>query len=132
MTFPNGKNSDQGFSLVESLIAIIILGIVMTGSMAFYTFANAQYYHGLHHQTATWLADSQMETCKSLGASALPAANCQSGTTSLGAVIQGLTASQTLLLTQVSGTTYYDVKVTITWTEPKEASRSVVLETYIN
>jgi len=64
------KVSDQGFLLVESLIAIIILGIVITGGLAFFYNSNRIYYQGLHNQLATWVADSQMEQIKNAGCGA--------------------------------------------------------------
>lgn len=65
--FSKVKDSNKGFSLIESLIAIIILGIIMAGSMSFFGYSNAIYYRGLHTQIATWLADSQMEQIKNVG-----------------------------------------------------------------
>ena len=131
---PTVKNSNHGFSLIESLIAIFILGIIMAGSMAFYGYANTLYYHGLHAQMATLLADSQMETCKSLGDSHIPTSNseCPQETKySLGAVIQGLNAYESISI-NTTNSTYDDVAVTVSWTEPKEsASRNVSLETYM-
>ena len=67
------NQSNQGFSLVESLIAIVILGIVFTGGMAFYYHSNELYYHGLHSQMATWVADTKMEEIKNLGCTAASA-----------------------------------------------------------
>jgi Tfp pilus assembly protein PilV len=61
------KNNNQGFLLIESLIAILILGIVMAGSLAFYYYSNAVYFRGLHTQMATWQADSEMEQIKNAG-----------------------------------------------------------------
>jgi prepilin-type N-terminal cleavage/methylation domain-containing protein len=126
------KDSDQAFTLIESLIAITILGIVMAGSMAFYYQANTMYYRGLHYQLATWLADSQMEACKGLGDSLIPTSNSECSLTNTVDSIQGLSAQQSVTINNQLNANYDDVKVTVSWKEPKEATfRNVSLETYM-
>jgi prepilin-type N-terminal cleavage/methylation domain-containing protein len=129
----------QGFSLIESLIAIILLVITLSGGMAFYFNANALYQRNLHARLAVSLAEAKMEQCRSVGASGLPGGICPAETNvSLGVVIQGLQARRTVTAT---GTTYKDVTVFICWCEPGDTCDASVcnstskhyvnLETYV-
>ncbi len=137
------KDSDQGFSFVESLIAIVILGIIMAAGLAFYYQANALYYRSLHYQMATWVADSRMEQIKNLGCSAV--SNGFLGTdTSTGTAVSltgnsadtsHLMGLRKVTLPTCSTTNPNDVVVSVIWTEPCELANSnkhkVSLETYV-
>jgi prepilin-type N-terminal cleavage/methylation domain-containing protein len=127
-----------GLSLVESLIAIVILGIVMAGGMAFYYNSNALYYRGLHLQLATWTANSKIEQIKNAGCTATAV---ETGTT---VSLSGdstdtnhLTGTRKILwptttTKPVTCASSNDVVVQVTWTEPGDSlSRQVSLETYI-
>lgn len=124
---------------MESLIAIIILGILMAGGLAFYYQANALYYHSLHAQLATWAADSEMEQIKSNGCaltnpdtgSSVPIGNL-TGTL----VITWPTPAtpDPCQATTVKGTcsSSTTVGVCVTWTEPGfTTTQSVGLATYV-
>lgn len=133
------KNSDQGFSIVESLIAIIILGIVFAGGMAFFYQANTLYYRGLHSKIAAWLADSKLEEIKDLG--------CTAATQDLGTTvaINKLTGVRKVTWPTVGvpdpclATTVKPacspltaVGVCVTWTEPNfTVDREVGISTYV-
>jgi prepilin-type N-terminal cleavage/methylation domain-containing protein len=140
------KESDQGFSLVESLIAIIILGIIMAGGLAFFYYANNLYYRGLHYQMATWIVDSRMEKIKSAGCSGAPSLSHWStdispaGTPSF--YLNGSTPTASLpnpiagqRLVTLSCGTLNDAVVKVIWTEPGEPANSnrhsVSVETYV-
>ncbi|MBF0483409.1 MAG: prepilin-type N-terminal cleavage/methylation domain-containing protein [Candidatus Omnitrophica bacterium] len=58
---------DQGFSLAESLIAIIVLAVTFAAGMAFYFNANNIYFRNLHLRQATFVAETKMEEIKNAG-----------------------------------------------------------------
>ena len=118
---------------MESLIAILLLGIMFTGGMAFYYQANALYYGGLHMRQATGLANSRMEVCKNAGYVNLDTRsgsdynNCiNSGPVNVGAV--SFTPTVTV---GSSSNNLVPVKVQFDWTEPSSGSRSISLQTYV-
>jgi prepilin-type N-terminal cleavage/methylation domain-containing protein len=133
----NLKNNDQGFTLLESLIAILILGILMAGSLAFYYQANTLYYRSLHSQIATWLADSEMEQIKNEGCTAALSDPSTAVTpvslTGDSSDLSHLTGLRQVTLT--CGGTPNDVAVSVTWTEIGEPvasnNHTVILETYV-
>jgi len=129
------KNSNQGFSLLESMIAIVILGILMTGGLAFYYQANALYYRGLHYQMASWIADTRMEQIRNAGCSAAGSLTGMGTDISTGTSVSlaGLTGLRKVSLPGCSASN--DVTVLVKWTEPGEAVNSykhtVSLETNV-
>ena len=128
---------------MESLIAIVILGIVMAGGIAFYYRSNMLYNRGLHSQLATWVADSKMEEIKSAGCSATTADAGSSVAIDKLTGIRKITwptsaaqdpcsvAAPTTKTCAASPPTV--VGVCVTWTEPGEIANSskVGLVTYV-
>jgi prepilin-type N-terminal cleavage/methylation domain-containing protein len=142
----------QGFTLIESLIALIILGIVMAGSTAFYGYANMQYYRGLHAQMATWIADSRMEQIKALGCTAVDTSSDPDNGTGTGKTVSltgnssdtsHLTGSRTVIwwnsahtsssTTKTCLSPLTDVAVQVSWRETGDSSNTapVTVETFI-
>ena len=132
------KGRDQGFSMVESLIAIVVLGIVMAGGMAFYFYSKTLYYRGLHSQLAAWIVDSKMEEIKATGCSnALTDPGTTVGLSGNWLDTNRLTGTRTVLW-PVSTTkpipcvVSNDVIVQVVWQEPGETSnRTVNAETWV-
>ncbi len=141
------KLSDSGFSIIESLIAIVVLGIVMTGGMAFYYNAQKLYNRTLHAQLATWIADSRMEDIKSTTGCSdvnMPTDGLNGSSVSIGGItgIRKITwptaaipdpcSNTAPTIKDCTGPSPIPVGVCVTWTEPGESSsRNVKLETYV-
>ncbi len=137
---PLAAGKDQGFSITESLVAILILAITLTGGLSFFFNANDLYYRRLHARIAVSLAEEKMEQCRSVPAAGLPTTSvgiCALETNfPLGSVISGLKATRTVTIT---GTTLRNINVIIRWCEAEDicdeaqpsSYKSVALETYI-
>jgi prepilin-type N-terminal cleavage/methylation domain-containing protein len=124
---------DRGFTLVESLIAILLLGIIFSGGMAFYYLSNALYYSGLHSRIATSLASSQMEVCKNEGFARI-SDNSETICRQSGASVQvGELSGSTRTVTVSNGPSsdLLQVNVTVNWTDPSRGAQSVTLQTYV-
>ena len=122
------KNGGRGFTLLESLVAIMILVIMLTGGMAFYYQANALYYSGLRQRIATSIASSRMEVCKNEGYEGLKDASetvCRDAGTSVS--VGQLTGTRRVVV--VDSGIYASVAATVSWTDPNGFSRSVSLQT---
>lgn len=140
------KYNDQGFTLIESLIAMFILGIVMAGSITFFSYANVLYYRGIHTQIATFVADSELEQIKSAAGCSKLAATIDPGSpVAVGNLTGSLKVTWPNSLTQdpcsnlaPTGTTCAAIAPTlvgacVTWTEPGSGANTsnVGLVTYV-
>jgi hypothetical protein len=125
------RNSDQGFTVVESLIAILLLVIMLTGGMAFYYHSNALYYSGLHNRMATSLASSQMEVCRNVGYAALPGGDCpeETDTALTTGPLAVLSGKRTVAVSDVGAVK--QLTVTVGWIDPSKDAQSVTLQTYV-
>lgn len=137
------KHDNQGFTLIESLIALIILGIVMAGSMTFFAYASALHYKGVHAKMATWIADSELEVIKSAtGCSNAPTTGPAGNSVTIdkltGALKITWPATPTsdpcsATTTKPACTSPTEVGVCVTWAEPGNLANSsnVGLVTYV-
>ncbi|MEI6437985.1 MAG: prepilin-type N-terminal cleavage/methylation domain-containing protein [Candidatus Omnitrophota bacterium] len=139
----------QGFSIIEAMIAIVVLGIVMAGGLGFFYYSNSLYSRGVHNQMATWIADSKLEELKKAGCTAatqdtgttVGLIGDQTDTTNAAHLTGTRTVTWPATATQgVCGATTTKpactsptlVGVCVSWTEPGTAiSSQVTLETYI-
>ena len=121
----------RGFTVVESLIAILLLGIVFAGGMAFYFQANALYFSGLNARLAASIASSRMEVCRNAGFAALPGGDCPAETNAplTSGPLAVLAGTRTVAVSAVG--TVKLVAVTISWNDPARGARSVSLQTYM-
>lgn len=150
MTFLSSpfKNSNQGISLIESLIAMFILGIILVGSITFFSFAETIYFRGLHLQMASLVADSQLESIKNAGCgSTNQTANSPISIGTISGVVDitwpvistfnpQLSITQNVCAASTSKPSCGSptpVGVCISWTEPSSTSKSsqVGLLTYV-
>ncbi len=131
-------SSKTGFTIIESLISLILLGIVLTGGMKFYYHSQELISRTSHKKIALHTANGLMETFRKNGYGALPAAGVAVTSAITTGNLQYLSASSTVLVTDVDDPTvagspdYKSVRVTVNWTETGEPSaRTVDLLTYM-
>jgi len=127
----NGKN---GFTIIESLFAMVLLLITLTGGMAYFYNAHALNIRSVHLSQATLLAGSRMEDIRKAGYDAITNApqNYRETDTPV-AIGQMVGGKRTTAITVHGGpaNTHY-AAVTVAWPEPGEAQdKAVKLETYI-
>ena len=118
----------NAFTIIESVIAMLILGIMMAGGINFFILASKHAAENTHKKTALRLADSWMETLRSgtvpIANSAVPALAIDD--------LPAAAGSGTTTVANVAGQTYKLVTVTVTWNEPGLTTpQQVVLQTYI-
>ena len=71
------RGSDEGFSMVEMMVALLIIAIVSAASVAFFVDNIRGVNDQRQHQEAVYLADQQMETVESLPVGKLVAGRTQ-------------------------------------------------------
>jgi prepilin-type N-terminal cleavage/methylation domain-containing protein len=130
------KESQQGFTLVEALTALILLSIFSLSGIAIYANSNEIQTMAMHKKIATEMASSKIEEYRKYGYSSLPT----SGTPVVQNInVGGLSAIMTTNVADVDdpvggaqAVDYKQVQVNITWTETgKSTAKDVELTTYI-
>lgn len=123
------KFSHKGFSLVELLLAAVILAFVLTGLLAL--FISCIFLNDTNRNTtiATSHAQFAMEEVKNTTFASITGATWNS------AVIasKGLTSlsSETIII-NVTGTDPLDITVTVNWKDRGTRNRTISLETLIS
>ena len=119
--------------MVESLTALVILVMMLTGGMAFYYQANSLYYSGLFRRIATSLAASQLEVCKNEGyAKLLITTETVCRQTGAAVAVGQLSGStRTVTVTDGPGSNLKEVDVTVNWLDPSKGAQAVTLQTYV-
>ena len=114
--------NNNGFTLIEVLISILVLAVVLTGGMALYHNASEIMAHMVHKKVAMELADLEMEGIKEQTYnSIIPVDETSIAGSSL------TNAKKTITVTEVDER-YKEVGVTVAW---KDNTKSVELLTYI-
>ncbi|HEX3824343.1 MAG TPA: prepilin-type N-terminal cleavage/methylation domain-containing protein [Mycobacteriales bacterium] len=81
--FKRRMNGDGGFSMVEVIISLLIIGVVSTASAGFFV-SNIKDVNGQkQHQEAVYLADQEIETIQSLPVSKLVSGRTHAAVTAL-------------------------------------------------
>jgi len=123
----------RGFTLIESLISIILLSICLAGGIAFYFNASEIMTLAIHKKIAVEIANQAVEKYKEMGYSDLPPAN--GVWTADSAVTFGDFSVQTRrkIADVVNGPpATKQVEFEVTWTEAgKTQARTINLFTYI-
>ena len=108
------SRSDGAMTLVEVMIAVLILGIVAVGSVAFFLHARVAIEQAANRRTATQIARERLERARNAGYSVV--ANAKSEV-----VVDGTTYSWALNVTDAlgepgdSGSAYKILDVTVEW-----------------
>jgi prepilin-type N-terminal cleavage/methylation domain-containing protein len=129
----------KGFTLIECVIAILLLTIVLVGGMAFYFYSYGNLQAATHRRMAMQVANAVLEGLKNAGYSNLPnpapaSPGLWRGPTNV--AIGGLNGQENIYVFDVDdnggGTDYKQVRVELIWAEPGRVDNQVlVLDTFI-
>src|SRR4030095_2496422 len=120
--------SQQGFTLIEVLVAIVILTMGLLGTAALTTGIIRGNHYSKNITSATAAAQSQLESVKSSGYVNAVAANFPTDTVSMG----GMTFNRATTITSDSpAANMKTISVVVTWTESNNTTRSVTLQTIL-
>jgi type IV pilus assembly protein PilV len=121
-------SSAQGFTLIEVLIAIVILSIGLLGTAGLTTGVIRGNHFSKNLTSATAAAQTQLESIKSAGYSNAVDANYPDDTVAMG----GMTFNRSTDITPNSpAANMRTVVVTVQWKETNNTSRSVTLQTIL-
>lgn len=120
--------ADSGFTLLEVLVAIVILSIGLLGTAGLTTGVIRGNHYSKNITSATAAAQTKLEAIKSGGYTNATSTNFPSDTVSMG----GTSFTRTIVITSGSpAANMKTVSVTMTWSEANNASRSVNLQTIL-
>ena len=120
--------SQYGFTLLEVLVAIVILTIGLLGTAGLTTGVIRGNHYSKNITSATATAQTQLESIKSSGYANATTTNFPSDTVTMG----GMTFTRTTTVTNSSpAANMKTVSVTVSWTESNNTSRSVNLQTIL-
>lgn len=124
--------NNRGFTIIESLVSIILLSITLAGGIQLYFMADQLAGLTFHKKFATNVINSEMEILRNT-----PYANIVNNTTSI--MVGGLSAQTNTSVVDVDAAgapnppfAFKKVDIQVLWNEPGEgAARSYTITTYI-
>ena len=128
------KINQNGFTLIEVLISILLLAIILTGGISFYTNSTEAMTLAMHKKIVTEMAVQEMELMKDALYTSLP--NPATGCTTATAVTFGdFSVQKQRCVTDEPGggaTPNKKVEMKFVWIETgKQTSREIDLATYM-
>lgn len=127
----------KGFTLIEALICVILLGFLMAAGMQLYFTCDKIMALDVHKKMAAELAKSHMEFMKNVDYDSLetegqPNVQTIGGLTFTPSHTVAFPTDTTICPDGTGGALCKEVDVTVTWREPDESSnREVLLTTYM-
>ncbi|MGE0871664.1 MAG: prepilin-type N-terminal cleavage/methylation domain-containing protein [Kofleriaceae bacterium] len=128
-TRPANRSAQAGFTMVECLVAILLMAISTSGLLALYMSQTRAAGYSRHATEATVLAQDQLERLRTTAAPGVTTTGTQAGLNEKGQVVSGGLFTRSWTSTPVLS--YVDVAVTVTWNEDG-ATKNVVLRTRRN
>jgi type II secretory pathway pseudopilin PulG len=129
------KHSYQGFTILETLVSIIILTVFLSGGIAIYTNATAIMTVATHKKIAMEMANQFLEQLKKAGYSNALLTDTAGGWTpaSPGTIITfgDFSANLQRRITNTGSPSNKTVEVRVTWTEAGKQTSELTLATYI-
>ena len=141
------KQLQQGYTLVEAVVSIVMISVAALGTIAYYTSAHKIDYFSMHKRVAEEIANSRLEIIKNNKYAALPdpASNLilENVNVNTGTPLAYFSYFGTMPVTRKvtvndipdasTGTTAYkQVTVNVSWTETAEnTAKNIELTTYI-
>ena len=124
--------NNQGFTLIECTIALLLLTIVLVGGMAFYFYSYSYFQTANHKRIAMQIANAKLEDLKNIDDySSLEAKNNEHTAESVG----GVSYDKYVYVSDGPENPTYQykqVRVRVAWVDPaKSAPQEIVLDTYI-
>jgi len=125
---PGNADPQSGFTLLEVLVAIVILTIGLLGTAGLTTGVIRGNHYSKNITSATAAAQTKLEAIKSGGYTNATSANFPSDTVTMG----GTSFTRTIAITSSSpAANMKTASVTVTWSEANNTSRSVNLQTIL-
>ena len=125
---PRKAASQNGFTLLEVLVAIVILTIGLLGTAGLTTGVIRGNHYSKNITSATAAGQTKLEVIKSGGYSYATAANFPNDTVTMGG--KSFTRSTTITNSSPAAN-MKTVSVTVSWTESNNTARSVNLQTIL-
>lgn len=129
--------TNRGFTLIESLISLLLLSIILAGGLSFYFNSDEIMSLAMHKKIAMEMANQSMEKIKKDGYANLlpPTIGFVSGPFGSAMTFGDFTAQTQQRVTHVEGISpniNKMIEVKVSWTEAgKQTSREILLATYM-
>ncbi len=125
--------NSAGFTLIEVLVSILLLGVIMTGGMALYHNANEIMAYMVHKKVAMELADHALEEIKEKGYGSIAVTDPLNPTeTALSSSVLANLSGKEIISVSAPDAKHKQVDVEIQWKEANSTyPKSVKLVTYI-
>lgn len=129
----------RGFSLVDTIVAIVVLALVVPGTVTAISDASVQRASGIAVSRARWLAVEKLEDIIADRASAtrgyayVAAANyaAEASVTGFPGFTRSVAITETGASLSGAGTGYKTVVVTVGWTDPRRGAKTLALSTVV-
>ncbi len=136
---PVQRRVARGFSLVDTIVAIVVLALVVPGTVVAISDASVQRASGIAFSRARWLATEKIEdiiadrASGTRGYTYVVAANygAESSVTGFAGFTRSVSITETGASLSGAGTGYKTVTVTVAWTDPRRGARTLALSTVV-
>lgn len=126
MTKMSKKVNQNGFTLIEVLMAILILGIMIASTLQTITFVNTVSVEAREESIALSDAQSAFECIKDSPLNGLPL-NATVSADSLWSpsIVSGLLAGEQILISGNSSTSLREITITVSWIGPRNKQKEL-------